>query len=703
MSVDCDVAAVSWRPESADRLLAILARYAGRTRRAVDIRPPAQSALHSPRAFDTWLSAAAAVAGSDATLHSIRYADVDTLVGRGLPIVLRIASGHLVGFIGGRKTVSLVAEDGTLKRLRRTDFVALLRAEIEAQFANVIDSLLSCSDLASRAMRKARASLLLSHAGHRRVGEAWLLHPLPAKTFWGELWRGRVPAEAIAYVAAYAIHYLTVIWIWAVIGRWALGSSLSGGRFVQWLLLLASMIVLFIYGRWTQGMISIRMNALIKERLLAGALKIDRDQLRTEGPSHLLGRVLESNTIQTVMLDGVFGITVATIEAVFAAAVLQLGAVGWKHTLLFVSWVAAVGVVHYVGYFRRARWTEDRVDMTHDLVEKMVGNRTRLAQQRSVSWHDGEDESLCHYHAAAHQIDTCGVAAEMLAARAWMIIATAMLLPSILGGATALDLAISIGGILLAQSALLRYLPAGTALAEGLVAWRNVADILRVAQRPETPGSPVPIEPSASGQTVVIRLDDVTFRHNGRASPSISGCNLTIRHGDRVLVQGGSGSGKTTLCALIAGMRKPDAGVILLHGLDQATVGEKEWRRRVAASLQFHENHVFTESFAFNLLMGRRWPPHGDDLRDAGAICGELGLEPLLKRMPAGMFQIIGEYGWQLSHGERSRLFIARSLLQNADVIVLDESFAALDPASFEQSLECVLRRAPSLIVVAHP
>jgi ABC-type transport system involved in cytochrome bd biosynthesis fused ATPase/permease subunit len=101
--------------------------------------------------------------------------------------------------------------------------------------------------------------------------------------------------------------------------------------------------------------------------------------------------------------------------------------------------------------------------------------------------------------------------------------------------------------------------------------------------------------------------------------------------------------------------------------------------------------------------MGGQWPPRPSDLEAATAICRELGLGDLLDQMPAGMLQIVGETGWQLSHGERSRLYIARALLQGADLIVLDESFAALDPENLHRCLRCVLERAPALLVIAHP
>ena len=123
----------------------------------------------------------------------------------------------------------------------------------------------------------------------------------------------------------------------------------------------------------------------------------------------------------------------------------------------------------------------------------------------------------------------------------------------------------------------------------------------------------------------------------------------------------------------------------------------------MGAAPQFHENHVFSQTFLFNLLLGRAWPPRREDIAEAEAVLRELDLGPLLARMPSGLEQLVGDSGWQLSHGERSRLFIARSLLQPLEVRVLDESFAALDPETLEKALACVLKRAETLVVIAHP
>ena len=101
--------------------------------------------------------------------------------------------------------------------------------------------------------------------------------------------------------------------------------------------------------------------------------------------------------------------------------------------------------------------------------------------------------------------------------------------------------------------------------------------------------------------------------------------------------------------------------------------------------------------------MGRRWPPADDDWDEAETVCRELGLGSLLDKMPGGMNQLVGDTGWRLSHGEKSRLYLARALLQNAELVLLDESFAALDPDSLREALLCARSRAKSLLVIAHP
>jgi ATP-binding cassette subfamily B protein len=164
-------------------------------------------------------------------------------------------------------------------------------------------------------------------------------------------------------------------------------------------------------------------------------------------------------------------------------------------------------------------------------------------------------------------------------------------------------------------------------------------------------------------------------------------------------VRGPSGGGKTTLFKLIGGELRPAGGAVLVSGTDAHLVSDEEWRERVASAPQFHENYVFGQPVAFNLDPRGRFAEPSDEAR---AICTELGLDGVIGRMPQGYAQLLGETGWQLSHGERSRIFIARALLQHADVFLFDESFGALDPETQLRALECARRRAKTLMVIAH-
>jgi ATP-binding cassette subfamily B protein len=344
------------------------------------------------------------------------------------------------------------------------------------------------------------------------------------------------------------------------------------------------------------------------------------------------------------------------------------------------------------------------------LIERMVGHRTRMAQESHAHWHDGEDEELERYLQVSKNVDQSELRLIALAPRGWLIVALLGLAPAFAHGANSPEqLAIAIGGILIAFRAFKRVATSLWQLEDAAISWKQVAPLFHAATRREPVGIPLlrsarePLrEPKTDGFNLV-EAQDLTFRYQDRGEPVLHNCSFAIRPHDRILLEGHSGDGKSTLASVLIGMRAPQSGLLLLDGLDWQTLGVDGWRRRIVSAPQFHENHVLTETFAFNLLMGRGWPPKQKDMDEAEEICRELGLGDLLGRMPAGLLQLVGETGWQLSHGERSRLYIARALLQRASMIILDESFAALDPETLHSSLQCVLKRAPALMVIAHP
>ena len=336
----------------------------------------------------------------------------------------------------------------------------------------------------------------------------------------------------------------------------------------------------------------------------------------------------------------------------------------------------------------------------------MVGHRTRLAQQSADRWHEQEDRDLERYLDLSAELDRRAAHLRVLIPRGWLLLSLlALAVPFVSGEASAGSLAVSLGGALFAYWSFWKMVRGLADLAEAAIAWRQVAPIFHAAGRVEkmAPEAALLAAAPMPGESVVVEAHELVFRYGERADPALAGCTLTVRAGERLLLEGPSGGGKSTLGSLLAGLRVPQSGLLLLAGLDRHSLGLDGWRRRAVAAPQFQENHVLTDTFAFNLLMGREWPPRPGDFEEAEAVCRELGLGELLDRMPAGLLQMVGESGWQLSHGEKSRLYIARALLQRAELVVLDESFAALDPESLRRALRCVLARARTLLVIAHP
>jgi ATP-binding cassette subfamily B protein len=420
----------------------------------------------------------------------------------------------------------------------------------------------------------------------------------------------------------------------------------------------------------------------------------------------MLGRVVESETFEGLALSGGFLALTGLVEVGLIIPVLAGGAGGWPHAIAFLGWLA-LAVLWAMDYFRRLeRFTDRRLGLTLDLVERMVGYRTRLVQQAPEHWHRGEDESLRDYQEVSRAMDARISWLSAFLPRAWLVLGTALLLPALTAGTTTGSLAVALGGNLLAYGTLVKVGGGLVALFAARVAWQQVAPVhaaaVEVGEVGDLASGAVSSGEDGAGEQPLLVAENLTFQHLPER-PLLRGVSLRLRRGDRVLLEGPSGSGKSTLLSLLAGLRRPRSGLLLLDGLDRPTLGDTLWRRRLAVAPQFHENHMFTGTLAFNLLMGRRWPARPEDLEEAEGLCRDLGLGPLLDTMPGGLRQQVGDTGWQLSHGEQSRIFLARALLQGAEVVVLDESFATLDPNNLGRALGTTLARAPTLVWIAHP
>jgi ATP-binding cassette subfamily B protein len=708
-----DLDASAWPLDRLGEALDALAGRAGLSLHRLDAPTPPPSD-RAGIALGSWLGWAAERLG-------LELEEVESAPTR-LPELLRAAGPALlaVGQGGGtrvllllrciRGRLCLVGPDLRVRRVPLETVHRALTADLEVGLAPEVDTLLRTAGILGPRRARAARALLDEQLAGSRVRGCWLLHTPPGAGFAHQLLAARVPQGLLAMLAVFALLYGLEVLGWGLIGRGALDGRLDPGWLIAWVLLLLGNVPLGLVGQRLQARVALETGALLKRRLLAGALNMEIDAIRRQGAGHLLGQVIESQALESLALNGGFAVLVALVELALAAWVLGQGAGGGPQVLLLCAWLLLAVALGWRYAQALGRWTRARLDLTHDLVESLVGHRTRLAQGSPDSRHQAEDQALERFLALSAGLDRRLVPLFGGLPRGWLVVGLAGLVPAfVLGDASTAGLAIGLGGVLLAWRAFGGAVSGLAALARAGIAWEAVAPLFRAAgaleaaagSPPQIPGPGQSVQ-RPGGAPVLVQARNLSFRYRPQGEPVLHGCDISIRHGERVLVEGPSGGGKSTLAALLAGLRRPEAGLLLLAGLDRATLGAG-WRRLVAAAPQFHENHVLTASLAFNLLLGRCWPPAETDLDEAEDLCRELGLGPLLERMPSGLMQMVGETGWQLSHGERSRLYLARALLQGAPLVVLDESFAALDPETLGECLACALRRADTLLVIAHP
>ncbi len=202
-------------------------------------------------------------------------------------------------------------------------------------------------------------------------------------------------------------------------------------------------------------------------------------------------------------------------------------------------------------------------------------------------------------------------------------------------------------------------------------------------------------EPLPAGRD--IRLTGVTLSYDG-SSPALDGITLDIAAGRHVALIGGSGAGKSSIAALLVRARDPDAGAIRLGGVALTDLALADLRRTVMLVPQ--KPHLFTTTLGANLRLAR---PSASAEEVAAAI--ELaGLTGFVARLPQGLCTPVGVAGTTLSGGEARRVAIARAILADPDILILDEPGEGLDPETESDVLDRLLDRMTgrTVILITH-
>ena len=245
----------------------------------------------------------------------------------------------------------------------------------------------------------------------------------------------------------------------------------------------------------------------------------------------------------------------------------------------------------------------------------------------------------------------------------------------------------------------------GTGMAEALTPYISLYHLIgqgkisaeRIIEVLDAPVLPV-LAPPQTPQDAGVCFEHVSFRYLGRSKNALTDISFTAPAGSLTALVGGSGCGKTTLIRLIMRYADPQQGRILIGGSDIRALTQEDLMRQI--SVVFQDVYLFDDTIANNIRLGKA------DASDAEieAAARTARCHDFIMAMPEGYQTRVGDIGGKLSGGEKQRISIARALLKNAPIIILDEPTAALDTESevaVQQAIDALVKDK-TVIVITH-
>jgi ATP-binding cassette subfamily B protein len=476
------------------------------------------------------------------------------------------------------------------------------------------------------------------------------------------------------------------------------------------LLLLAVLLRLGLQGIQTFNVQAVgqRLTARIRNDLFAHAMALSlRFHDRTPVGKLLTRLTSDVDALAEVFGSGAVGV-LADLVTLLVIAVTMIS-IEWRlGLLLLVSQVPVVlGILWLQGRYRTANYRvrEELSQLNADLQENLQGlevvqmfrreatNSARFSRV-TTAYREAVTGTILYDSAISAFIEWVALSAVavVLALGGWMVLGSAMGL----GTLTTF--------ILYSQRLFdpLRQLAERfTQIQGGLTAVERIGELLEqpieIAELPSSERTAAAIqsgsERASAGEVV---FENVSFAYRDD-DPILTNLSFRIGPGEHVALVGPTGSGKTTVIRLLCRLYEPQQGRILLDGVDIRQLPIPTLRQRLGVVLQ--DTFLFSGNVADNLRLDA--PISTDDLQK---VCGELGLEPLLRRLPDGLATELRERGGNLSSGERQLLSVARVAIRDPSVLVMDEATAFMDPsteATLQRDLARLLQQRTA-IVIAH-
>jgi ATP-binding cassette subfamily B protein len=473
---------------------------------------------------------------------------------------------------------------------------------------------------------------------------------------------------------------------------------------VVWLLALLGVGLLEVVAGGMRHIYAIRnrsaTDARVRDAIFAHALRLDASYHDRVGPGELMSRASSDSEHVARMMDAI-GHTIGYALTVVAVSIVML-VIDAKLALLVLLPLPLVSVVAWIysrRYDGRTRRLQEAWASAATLVEETVSG-IRVVKglgaggALSGRFRTRSDEIVGRALDVARLDAVFNPALEVLP-----LIGIAAVLwvggRQVISGDLSLGLFVAFNAYVVMLVWPLRVLGQRVStLQKALAASARITEVLETEPRLREPRHPQELEQPVRGD---VRLESVRFGHEGDR-PVLDGLELELRAGESVALVGATGSGKSTVAGLLARLYDPEGGRVLLDGHDVRELRLADVRQAVA--LVFEETFLFTESVRENIRFGR---PDADD--EAVARAAALaGAAEFIAGFPDGYETVLGERGFSLSGGQRQRIAIARAILADPAVLVLDDATSAVD-ATKEHEIRAALAqvmRGRTTLVIAH-